>query len=131
MTTTTEGVRPPADRYGRARSAPGRGRVVYLAVVGVFLALIAMIGYLYVSRSTVSGEVVSFHAVSDTQMDIRISVSKDAGRSASCTVRSRAEDGSEVGRTTVTLAPGSGDVTTVVHLRTTARGTTGELVGCS
>jgi hypothetical protein len=46
-------------------------------------------------------------------------------------VRSEDADHDEVGRKTVHITQTGSHIDTVITLRTTARGTTGELVGCS
>jgi hypothetical protein len=47
-----------------------------------------------------------------------------------CTLRSQATDQSEVGRRDVTVSKHGTTVDTVVTIRTTARGTPAELLGC-
>jgi hypothetical protein len=95
------------------------------------VALVAAIGYKYVSGDSVNGELQTFQVISDHEVKITLQVSKPAGRAASCTVRSRDTDGNEVGRVSVAIPKAASDTQTTVLLRTTSRGTTGELVGCS
>ncbi|MEZ0068980.1 hypothetical protein ABIA32_005021 [Streptacidiphilus sp. MAP12-20] len=132
MADTSQGVRP-AGRYGGRdeEQARRRGKRIYYVTVGLVLALVAAIAWKYTSGSSVNGEVQTFQVVSDHSIKITLTVSKSTGQAASCTVRSRDANGNEVGRVTVTLPEGSGDGTTTVMLKTTSRGTTGELVGCS
>ena len=98
-----------------------------LTVVG--LALGRLVGY--VSSKNVSGDVISFKVVSDSEVRAELQVYKDADRTAVCTLRSQSADQTEVGRRDVTVRAHGSTVDTVVTIRTTARGTTAELVGCS
>jgi uncharacterized protein DUF4307 len=71
--------------------------------------------------------------VTDHSVTITFSVRKPAGRPASCTVRARARDGREVGRTEVAVPAGSPDQTTAsvtVTLTTSARPIVAEVPGC-
>jgi hypothetical protein len=128
-------ARPPAGRYGRTpaeRSRSGRrGKRIYYAAVGLVVAVVVGIAWQYAAGSSVNGEVQTFQVVSDHAVKITLSVSRPSDRAASCTVRSRDADGNEVGRVTVSIPKGNGDATPTVLLKTTSRGTTGELVGCS
>ncbi|MBC3842740.1 DUF4307 domain-containing protein [Streptacidiphilus sp. 4-A2] len=58
-------------------------------------------------------------------------MSKDAGSSGNCTVRSRDANGNEVGRVTVSIPKAASTYDTIVDLKTSSLGTTGELVSCS
>jgi hypothetical protein len=131
---------PPEGRYGSgdrrfgtdadARADRTLRRVAL--VLGVLLAAgIGWYGYRSIADSTVSAQVVAFKAVSDQAVEIHLEVHKDAGDTVVCTLRSEDADHNEVGRKDVRLAQHAGQVDTVVTVRTTARGTTGELVGCS
>lgn len=121
----------PVGRYGTDPAVTERRtRRVYLAVLALVLAVIAVIGANYVLKPSFDGEVVSFD-VTDTTVQIHLQVSKPAGTAGSCTVRSRDANGNEVGRVDVPLPRQPSSYATVVTLRTSARGTTGELVGCS
>jgi len=87
-------------------------------------------GWIYIAGTKVSAQVVAFEVVSDQAVEIHLEVHKDAGTTAVCTVRSVDVNQSEVGRKSVRLSQHEKQVDTVVTLRTTARGETGELVGC-
>ncbi|MFI6349438.1 DUF4307 domain-containing protein [Streptomyces sp. NPDC050560] len=122
----------PKDRYGRSRDrhADRRLRAVG-AVLGVaLLALVGWLGYHYVAGQKVSGEVIAFKVTSDSAVDVHLEVRKDADTHGYCTLRSRSADGTEVGRADFRFDQDSGRVDKVVTLRTTARGTSAELVGC-
>ncbi|MEY9875838.1 hypothetical protein ABH931_005344 [Streptacidiphilus sp. MAP12-33] len=126
-------TRPPAGRYGRRDEAKAkvRGKRLYYVTVALVVALVAAIGYKYASGQSVNGELQTFRVVSDHEVRITLQVSKPADKAVSCTVRSRDDNGDEVGRLSVEIPKGSGEAQTTVVLKTTARGTTGELVGCS
>ncbi|MCL2729873.1 MAG: DUF4307 domain-containing protein [Actinomycetia bacterium] len=131
---------PPEGRYGSGdrrfdRDADARAdrklRRVAL-VLGVLLAAgIGWYGYRSIVDSPVSAQVVAFKPVSDQAVEIHLEVHKDAGSTVVCTLRSEDADHNEVGRKDVRLSQHAKQVDTVVTVRTTARGTTGELVGCS
>lgn len=124
--------RLPAGRYGRADGAATERRLKALgAVLGALVLLaLALGGWWYLSTNNVSGQVIAFQVVSDSQVRVHLEVTKGAGQVAVCTLRSQAADQSEVGRRDVTIGEHSSDVNTLVTIRTTGRGTTAELLGC-
>jgi hypothetical protein len=126
-------LRPPAGRYGTRDLAKARrrGKRIYYVTIGLALALVAGIAYKYIAGSSVNGQVQTFQVLSAHEVRITLDVSKADGQAASCTVRSRDENGDEVGRVTVAIPASGGEQLTTVLLKTTSRGTTGELVGCS
>jgi hypothetical protein len=124
----------PEGRYGRGSDADARADRT-LKRVGVVLGAIALVligwfGWTKIAGTQVSGEVIKFQVVSDTAVQVHIEVLKDAGTTAVCTLRSVSEDGDEVGRRDVRLSAHRTQIDTVVTIRTTARGTSAELVGC-
>lgn len=124
----------PADRYGRGADADARAdrqlRVAAI-VLGVLAAVgIAWYGWHSVTGTKVSAQVVAFQVVSDQEVQIHLEVHKGAGTVAVCTLRSQDADHNEVGRKDVRLAQHAKQVDTIVTVRTTARGATGELVSC-
>ncbi|WP_367321112.1 DUF4307 domain-containing protein [Streptomyces sp. HUAS ZL42] len=124
-------TRLPEGRYGRA-SDERADRRLKVAGVAVGVALLALIGYFayhYVGQSKISAEVITFQA-SDRAVEVHLEVHKDAGVSGYCTLRSQAADGSEVGWANFTFSGSATRIDKVVTLRTTARGTTAELLGC-
>lgn len=122
----------PAGRYGAdADARADRGLRVAAVVFGVLVAAgVGLYGYSTLGGDKVSAQVVAFEAQSDQVMQIHLEVHKGADSVALCTVRSVDEEHDEVGRKDVRIAGHGRQVDTVVTLRTTARGTTGELVGC-
>jgi hypothetical protein len=84
----------------------------------------------YLSTNDVSGQIVTFTVVSDSEVQAHLEVHKPADTTAVCTLRSQAPDQSEVGRKDVTLAQRASVVDAMVTIRTTARGTTAELLSC-
>lgn len=135
MSTTTEDavpLMPPAGRYGADPEATERRtRRWYLVCVGISLLVVAAVAVAYGLRSSVSGEVETFQVVSSSQVQIHLQVTKPADSSASCTVRSRDANGNEVGRVTVSIPKAPSTYDTIVDLKTSGLGTTGELVSCS
>ncbi|MGW7077229.1 DUF4307 domain-containing protein [Streptomyces sp. NPDC054866] len=124
----------PEGRYDRARSADERADRKLKIIGGVlgvlFLLMIGWFGYDYVSGTKVSGEVIKFDVVSAGAVEVHLEVRKDADAKGYCTVRSQAEDGEEVGRADFRFDQNDGRIDKVVTLRTKARGTSAELLGC-
>ncbi|MGW0120079.1 DUF4307 domain-containing protein [Streptomyces sp. NPDC003327] len=123
----------PEGRYGRsADERADRTLKVTGAVLGVlFLALMGWFGWHYVVASKISGEMIKFDVVSDSQVQVHLEIRKDEGVLGVCTLRSRAEDGTEVARKDVRIDDPAGRVDSLFTLRTTARATSAELVGCT
>ncbi|MEU6677337.1 DUF4307 domain-containing protein [Streptomyces sp. NPDC046925] len=124
----------PDGRYGRSRTADERAdRKLKITggILGVlFLLMIGWFGYDYVSGTKVSGEMIKFDVVSDSAVKVHLEVRKDADAKGYCTLRSQAEDGEEVGRADFRFDQSEGRIDKVVTLRTKARGTSAELLGC-
>jgi hypothetical protein len=136
MTAVQPGPAPsvPEGRYGGGPDADARAdRTLRIAaiVLGALLAVgVVLWGWHSLKQSSLSAQVVAFKAVSDHSLEIHLEVHKGAGSVAVCTVRSEDADHNEVGRKDVRITEHAKEVDTVVTLRTTALGTTGELVGC-
>lgn len=124
----------PADRYGRGPDADARAdrqlRIAAIVLGALAVLGIGWYGWTSLTGDQVSGQVVAFRAVSDQAMEIHLEVRKGAGTVAVCTLRSQDKEHNEVGRKDVRLAQHAEQVDTVVTVRTTARGETGELVHC-
>jgi uncharacterized protein DUF4307 len=133
MTAVREEPRDlPPGRYGADTDARADRRLRQVgAVLGaVVLVLVGWYGWAKMTATTVSGEVISFRVVSDRAVVARLEIRKDAGVTGVCTLRSQSADQTEVGRRDVRFAQRSGKIDTDVTIRTTARGTTAELLGC-
>jgi hypothetical protein len=130
MSTAT--TRLPEGRYGRsADERADRKLKVVGGVLGVgLIALIGWFGYDYDGGTEISAQVISFKAVSDSVVEAHLEVRKDAGASGYCTLRSQNAEGAEVGRADFRFGQDSSRIDKVVTLRTTARGSTAELLGC-
>ncbi|MFI2644519.1 DUF4307 domain-containing protein [Streptomyces sp. NPDC018610] len=128
---STASTRPPEGRYGRSSDERADRKLkIAGAVLGAFLlVLVGYFAYHYVAGSEISGQVVSFQT-SDDSVRIHLEVHKDADARGYCTLRSQAADGDEVGRADFRFDEHAKQVDKVVTLRTTSRGTTGELLGC-
>ncbi|MGW7370036.1 DUF4307 domain-containing protein [Streptomyces sp. NPDC054841] len=131
MTAAREGL--PRDRYGRsADERADRKLKIVGAVLGVgLLGMIGWFGYDYVSGQRISAEVIKFDVSADDEVQVHLEVRKDKGAQGYCTLRSRAEDGSEVGRRDVRFDARESRIDEVVTVRTTAKATSAELVGCT
>ncbi|AWE52118.1 DUF4307 domain-containing protein [Streptomyces nigra] len=128
---STVSTRPPEGRYGRSSDARAdRTLRVVGGVLGVLLlALVGYFGYHYVGQNKISAEVIEFDAA-ENAVHVHLEVRKDAGATGYCTVRSQSESGAEVGRADFRFDGDETRIDKVVTLRTTARGTTAELLGC-
>ncbi|MQS13778.1 DUF4307 domain-containing protein [Streptomyces kaniharaensis] len=134
MSADTVAPQPPQGRYGRRddRDSDRRLKVVG-AVCGVLgLGVVAWLGGSYLLRETaINGSVPTFEAVSDAEVQLHLAVRKSDGTAGSCTVRSQGRDGSVVGLADFPVPAAGSSYDAVVSLRTTARGTTAELLGCT
>ncbi|MEU0741655.1 DUF4307 domain-containing protein [Streptomyces sp. NPDC006134] len=128
---STASTRPPEGRYGRSSDerADRTLKTVGAVLAVLLLALVGYFGYHYVGQNKISAEVITFDTSEDA-VEVHLEVHKDAGAEGYCTLRSQAEDGDEVGRADFRFDRDDTRVDQVVTLRTKARGTTAELLGC-
>ncbi|MFD4611312.1 MULTISPECIES: DUF4307 domain-containing protein [unclassified Streptomyces] len=129
---STASTRLPEGRYGRSANerADHKLKVTGAVLGAALLALIGYFAYHYVGQNKISAQVVAFQA-SDDAVRVHLEVHKDAGARGYCTLRSQAADGSEVGRADFRFDEHASQIDKVLTLRTTARGTTAELLGCN
>ena len=123
----------PPDRYGRRRSARAYPRwLVPALVAAVLLGGLAIAGTLYsmYGDDHVEGRVLRSSVVSDREVRSEFEVSGLRKAPTKCAVRSRAADGSEVGRAEITVPEGDSVITRTVTLATTKRAISGEAAGC-
>ncbi|CAL9525231.1 hypothetical protein SUDANB120_03926 [Streptomyces sp. enrichment culture] len=130
MSTVREGL--PEGRYGRSADERADRRLkIAGSVLGVaLLAVVGWIGWGYVAGQTVSAEVIKFQVVSDSEVKVHLEVRKDASVAGVCTLLSQDRDHTEVGRADFTFPQEASRVDELVSLKTTARATAVELVGC-
>ncbi|MGW2520792.1 DUF4307 domain-containing protein [Streptomyces sp. NPDC001617] len=128
---STASTQLPEGRYGRSSDERADHKLKIAGAVfgALLLALIAYFAYHYVGENKISGEVITFEPHKNS-VSIHLEVRKDAGASGYCTVRSQAADQSEVGRADFRFDGKATRIDKVVTLRTTAPGTTAELLGC-
>ncbi|KOG32759.1 DUF4307 domain-containing protein [Streptomyces resistomycificus] len=128
---STASTRLPEGRYGRSSDerADHKLKIVGAALAALLLALIGYFAYHYVGQNKISAEVITFEQGKDA-VRVHLEVRKDSGADGYCTVRSQAEDGAEVGRADFHFDGDATRIDKVVTLRTTAPGTTAELLGC-
>ncbi|GFH35926.1 DUF4307 domain-containing protein [Streptomyces pacificus] len=131
MGAAREGL--PEGRYGRSADerADRRLKIIGTVLGAGFVAMIAWFGYDYVSGQRISAEIIKFDVTREDRVQVHLEVRKDAEAQGYCTLRSRAEDGSEVGRRDVRFDMPEARVDQVVTVRTTAKATSAELVGCT
>lgn len=125
-------TRVPEDRYGRSADARADRKLKIVgSVLGMLLlGVVGWFGYDSIAGAKLSGEMIKFDVVSDQAVEVHLEVRKDADANGYCTLRSQAEDGSEVGRADFRFDQDKGRVDKTVTLRTTERATSAELVGC-
>ncbi|MFF7179536.1 DUF4307 domain-containing protein [Streptomyces sp. NPDC008121] len=123
----------PEGRYGRsADERADRTLRIAGAVLGaLFLGLLGWFAWYYVADNKISAEMIKFDVVSDTEVQVHLEIRKDTDARGVCTLRSRSEDGAEVGRKDVRVEEAGDRVDRVWSVRTTARATSAELVGCT
>ncbi|MBO1414886.1 DUF4307 domain-containing protein [Streptomyces sp. FH025] len=134
MTAPTTAAQPPEGRYGRRGNSESDRRLKAIgAVCGVLgLGLIAWLGGSYLLRETkINGSVPTFQVLSDSEVQLHLTVRKSDGQAGTCTVRSQGEDHGVVGVADFPVPATGSSYDATVTLRTTARGTTAELLGCT
>ncbi|MFC8449636.1 DUF4307 domain-containing protein [Kitasatospora sp. NPDC057223] len=134
MSVGTSTPQLPEGRYGRTgdREADRRLKAVGAACAVVLLLVVGWFGASYLLRETkMNGLVPTFQAVSDSEMQINLQVSKSDGTAGTCTVRSQSADGAVVGLSDFQVPAAGTSYQALLTLRTTARGTTAQLLGCT
>ncbi|MEU0211475.1 DUF4307 domain-containing protein [Streptomyces canus] len=128
---STASTQLPEGRYGRSSDerADRKLRIAGAVLGTLLLALIGYFAYHYVVQNKISAEVITFDS-EKSAVQVHLEVRKDSGASGYCTIRSQAADGSEVGRADFRFGGDATRIDKVVTLRTTAPGTTAELLGC-
>ncbi|MEU5917821.1 DUF4307 domain-containing protein [Streptomyces sp. NPDC004288] len=123
----------PEGRYGRSADerADRKLRVVGAVLGVVFLGVLGWFGWYYVVDNKISAEMIKFEVVSDAEVQVHLEIRKDEGAEGVCTLRSRSEDGTEVARKDVRVDDAASRIDRVFTLRTTARATSAELIGCT
>jgi hypothetical protein len=125
------------DRYGRRAGLGGSGkgsdkglRIAFVVFLVLLVSGTVWIG-LDKANPDIRASIPTFKITSDRTVEAQIEVVKDKKKEAVCVLRSRAADGSEVGRKEVRIPAGSSKTVTVTEtLQTTARPNTAELDGC-
>jgi len=134
VTTDDHPVFPPG-RYGRQRTTRRVSRPLAVAGIAALVAIMTFVGFrlyrAYGDRDY-SAAVTGF-TTADGSVDVEFIVRLPEGGRASCVVRARDLNGTEIGRATVDVTAGSQPKRTVVtyQLATTGRPVTGEVAGCS
>ncbi|MCI0685850.1 MAG: DUF4307 domain-containing protein [Sporichthyaceae bacterium] len=86
---------------------------------------------LYHANPAVRGTLVGYEVTSDRSVAVRYEIVRKAGVTAECVIRSRAADGSEVGRRLIVIPPGPDRrIARTEVLTTTGRAITGEIREC-
>ncbi|MFC9284642.1 DUF4307 domain-containing protein [Streptomyces collinus] len=128
---STAHARLPEGRYGSSSDerADRRLKVAGTVLGALLLALVGYFAYHYIAQNEISAQVITFDASQDA-VKVHLEVHKDAGANGYCTLRSQSADGAEVGRADFRFSGAATRIDRVVTLRTTAKGTTAELLGC-
>lgn len=124
----------PEGRYGRSlqRRTPPWVRVTLL-VAGVAVGgVLAFVGYQNLGTSPIEGKQTAYEVLDNTSVKISFEVAREQPeRPAVCIVRARSQDGDEVGRREVLVAPGRGTVIESAVVKTSRPAVTGVVFGCS
>lgn len=128
---STASTQLPEGRYGRSADerADHTLKIIGSVLGALLLVAIGWFAYHYVVQNKISAEVITFEASHDA-VKAHLEVHKDADVTGYCTVRSQSADGTEVGRADFRFGGHATRIDKVVTLRTTAPGTTAELLGC-
>ncbi|MFF3394253.1 DUF4307 domain-containing protein [Streptomyces sp. NPDC002669] len=123
----------PENRYGRSadQRADRKLKIIGSVLGVVLLGVVGWIGYDYVTGQGISAEVIKRRVVSDQQVDVHLEIRKDKDAKGYCTLRAQHEDGSDVARKDFRFDESTDRIDRVVSLRTTARATSVELLGCT
>ncbi|MFJ2898225.1 DUF4307 domain-containing protein [Streptomyces sp. NPDC087218] len=123
----------PENRYGRSadQRADRKLKIIGSVLGVVLLGVVGWIGYDYVTGQGISAEVIKRRVVSDQQVDVHLEIRKDKAAKGYCTLRAQHEDGSDVARKDFRFDESTDRIDRVVSLRTTARATSVELLGCT
>ena len=124
----------PPGRYGRRRDGKRRRAVpiTVLALVIIASLLVTVRLYQRWGDPDYDAQIVSWDAVSESQLKMQFTVRVPAGGSTVCVLRGRDYGGNEVGRQKVTLSA-SGDATTIAAVEvipTKARAAVADVVSC-
>ncbi|MFC9246828.1 DUF4307 domain-containing protein [Streptomyces sp. NPDC057136] len=131
MTAVREAVSD--GRYGRSEDqrADRKLKITGAVLGAALLGVIVWIGIDYVGGQGISAEVIKSKVVSDDRVEAHLEIRKDRDAGGYCTLRSLSEDGNEVARKDFRFDQPSDRIDEVVSLRTTARATAVELMGCT
>ncbi|MFF2327837.1 MULTISPECIES: DUF4307 domain-containing protein [unclassified Streptomyces] len=131
MTAVHEAL--PENRYGHSadRRADRKLKIIGSVLGVALLGVVGWIGYDYVAGQGISAEVIKFKVVSDERVDVHLEVRKGEDIQGYCTLRSQHEDGRDVARKDFRFDEHTDRIDRVVSLRTTARATNVELLGCT
>ncbi|MFD7532112.1 MULTISPECIES: DUF4307 domain-containing protein [unclassified Streptomyces] len=123
----------PENRYGRSadQRADRKLKIIGSVLGAVLLGVVGWIGYDYVTGQGISAEVIKRQVVSDQRVDVHLEVRKDKDAKGYCTLRAQHEDGSDVARKDFRFDERTDRIDRVLSLRTTARATSVELLGCT
>ncbi|TQS46529.1 DUF4307 domain-containing protein [Cryptosporangium phraense] len=124
----------PPGRYGRRRAVRAYPRWLVPALIAVVVVVgLGIAGRLYSTYGDdgVDARVLRYSVASDREVRIELEVSGRRETPLKCEVRSRAADGTEVGRAEVTIPSGESVITRTVTVTTTQRAVSGESAGCS
>ncbi|MEV8453870.1 DUF4307 domain-containing protein [Streptomyces sp. NPDC052095] len=121
------------NRYGRSadQQADRKLKIIGSVLGVVLLGVVGWIGYDYVAGQGISAEVIKRKVVSDQRVDVHLEVRKDKDAKGYCTLRAQHQDGSDVARKDFRFDARTDRIDEVLTLRTTARATSVELLGCT
>jgi hypothetical protein len=117
-------------RYGLARQSPARF-LLPGAVIAVFVAALAVVTTLLVTRDAVSGQVLTWTVVSPDRVDLTLRISSSEREPVTCVVRAQDITMVDVAYTEVELTPEQQGELVPYSLRTLAPAATVAVLGCA
>ncbi|BAU85699.1 hypothetical protein SLA_4815 [Streptomyces laurentii] len=123
----------PEGRYGRSADerADRKLKIVGSVLGGLMVILLGWFGWYYVVGSKISAEVIRFQVTGENEVQVHLEIRKDDDVTGVCTVRSQSEDGAEVGRKDLPVDERGTRLDKIYTIRTTAKATSAELLGCT
>lgn len=116
-------------RYGVTRRP--RWVAPLLLVIGLLAVGVAATFVWQLANPAVAAGIVSYRTVADDHTIIDFQVQRTRATEVTCVLRTRADDGYDVGYAVVTVPAGQGRTEHSFDMRTAYRGFVGELLGCA
>jgi len=118
-------------RYGLKKRANRQRRIVMVAGSVLLVALLAWIGWAaFFKKASASGSVSGFHAISNTEVTMTVTIDKPTDKAASCQVSAVTENQSSVGSRQI-YVPKNGATTMQIRINTVQPAVDGVVERCA